>query len=89
MSASPYSLPPDEDDDPESWRIHANCRGFDTDIWYPELGANSRYAQRVCQRCPVKMQCLQYALDNEEVHGVWGGTTSSERIEIFKRRGPK
>jgi WhiB family redox-sensing transcriptional regulator len=37
-------------------------------------------AQRICAGCGVRQQCLDFAMQNGEVHGVWGGTTPEERI---------
>lgn len=39
-------------------------------------------AKAICHRCPVKSLCLEYALENDEVFGIWGGTTPSERRQI-------
>ncbi len=36
-------------------------------------------AKKICRRCPVRSQCLQEALENDWVQGVWGGTTDNER----------
>ena len=36
-------------------------------------------AREVCVGCPVKRDCLVFALINPENWGVWGGYTSAER----------
>jgi hypothetical protein len=41
-----------------------------------------RQALAVCAGCPVKAECLQYALDNALDHGIFGGTTSQERKKM-------
>ena len=38
-----------------------------------------REAKAICAQCPVKQQCLDHALEFDERHGIWGGTTPSER----------
>jgi WhiB family redox-sensing transcriptional regulator len=43
-------------------------------------------ARRVCADCPVKTECLEYALANRIDHGVWGGTSERERRRILKAR---
>jgi WhiB family transcriptional regulator, redox-sensing transcriptional regulator len=47
-------------------------------------------ARTICSTCPVKKECLDYAIKNE-CHGFWGGTTDSERKKIRRemilRRG--
>lgn len=68
---------------PGDWVSDALCRQVDTgDLFYPEVGMSTRGAKRVCLDCPVRAQCLQYALDNNELHGVWGGLTERERRRV-------
>ncbi|WP_241199264.1 MULTISPECIES: WhiB family transcriptional regulator [Rhodococcus] len=38
-----------------------------------------RAAKRTCSRCPVRLQCLNFALENHESDGIWGGNNPSER----------
>jgi WhiB family redox-sensing transcriptional regulator len=35
-------------------------------------------AKGICQRCPIRLQCRDYALSTR-VSGIWGGTTEAER----------
>jgi len=44
--------------------------------------AREREAQAICNRCPVMQRCLTYALENNEIHGVWGGLTESQRAQL-------
>ena len=66
----------------EHWMDAAACREYDPGWFYPEIGGDARPAKRICQACPVIEQCLQYALDTEEEHGVWGGLTRTERRKL-------
>jgi WhiB family redox-sensing transcriptional regulator len=68
----------------EWWRSLAKCRGADNAPFYPERGDNftPRKAKKLCYQCPVQTECLQWALDNCEYHGIWGGLTPRERREI-------
>lgn len=43
---------------------------------------NNKLAKKICQGCPIIAECLQYALDNNETYGTWGGKTASERSNI-------
>ena len=46
----------------------------------------SRYelAKKLCWECPIRKQCLDYALRNEIEYGVWGKTTPKERAKMLK-----
>lgn len=57
----------------------ALCAQIGGDLWHPEKGENATAAKRICQRCPVQQACLQWALDNHERSGIWGGLTGRER----------
>jgi len=67
----------------EPWRHLGACYGKDTNYWFPEqTGANNPATQRalaLCGTCPVVAQCLKHAIDEPELHGIWGGTTEQER----------
>jgi WhiB family transcriptional regulator, redox-sensing transcriptional regulator len=66
----------------------ASCATIDPELWYPKAVEDSgRVAKWICRRCPVMSECLQYALDNDEVHGIWGGLNRSERLKLRKRVG--
>lgn len=71
-----------------AWMDYAECAGLDPDLFFPTRDdISSHYeAIRVCNQCPVRLQCLEYALDNNERKGVWGGTTGKQRRQILARR---
>src|SRR3954462_15752413 len=56
-----------------SWQDQANCLGVDPDLFFPERGASTREAKEVCRGCVVRLECLEYALQNGEKFGIWGG----------------
>lgn len=39
----------------------------------------------MCRGCPVRLECLADALDNEVEFGVWGGLTERQRRALLKR----
>jgi WhiB family redox-sensing transcriptional regulator len=66
----------------------AACKGMDTNIFYSGMSgryANELTAKAICVACPVRLQCLQQGLENEE-YGIWGGTTELERKAMRKRQ---
>lgn len=75
-----------------SWQSFAACRGIDTSIFFPERGHHKQLdlARRICSECPVKDECLEYAISKlpreQGDVGVWGGTSAKERRAIIRRR---
>jgi Transcription factor WhiB len=61
------------------WRELAACRGTDLNLFFPGRGESAGAARQVCAACPVRQPCLDYAITNRIVHGVWGGLTERER----------
>lgn len=64
------------------WQMDAACSGTDVEVFYPEKGESPKPAKRICRRCPVRADCLEYAIDDP--HGVWGGTSDRERRRLRK-----
>jgi WhiB family transcriptional regulator, redox-sensing transcriptional regulator len=69
-----------------TWRADAACRNLDTDIFFPDSESDAAPALEVCASCPVRTQCLDWAIATRQHDGVWGGTTESERKRIRRRR---
>ena len=74
---------PDLDTD---WKDVSNCLGVDPDLFFPERGASTREAKEVCRGCVVRVECLEYALQNGEKFGIWGGMSERERRRIRRQR---
>lgn len=86
------------------WRDRAACRGRvcvpEDDVWFapdgeraddPQARARERVAKRVCARCPVRVDCLAFALATGQQHGVWGGLSGAElaaRRRALRRSRP-
>ena len=49
------------------------CRTFDAELWFAESPADVELAKALCLDCPVRLSCLQGALERQEPWGVWGG----------------
>jgi WhiB family redox-sensing transcriptional regulator len=69
-----------------AWQDEANCLGVDPDLFFPERGASTREAKEVCRGCVVRAECLEYALDNGEKFGIWGGLSERERRRLRRQR---
>lgn len=74
----------------ESWRADARCAGSDTEQFFPprdktKYKSIAAEAKTLCfgangkTPCPVRLECLWYAVDSDEVHGIWGGMSHRER----------
>ncbi|MFC5212521.1 WhiB family transcriptional regulator [Streptomyces coerulescens] len=76
------------------WRDRAICRTEDPDLFFPVGNSGSvptliqtDEAKAVCRRCPVREQCLDWAVDAGPMDGIWGGTTAQERDRSGRRGG--
>jgi WhiB family redox-sensing transcriptional regulator len=63
-----------------------SCRGMDPDIFFPDRGESLAPAKAICDGCIVKDECLDYAVENVERFGVWGGASERERRRIRRQR---
>jgi WhiB family transcriptional regulator, redox-sensing transcriptional regulator len=78
---------PDTIDVPrEPWMADAACAGMDASLFFPVNGNDVAAAVEICQGCPVRDDCLDYALERGEDHGVWGGCSERERRRIRRSR---
>lgn len=68
-----------------AWQADALCAQTDPEAFFPEKGGSTRDAKKVCGACPVKQQCLEYALSNDERFGIWGGMSERERRRLRKK----
>jgi WhiB family redox-sensing transcriptional regulator len=69
-----------------AWHQHGACRGADPSLFFPEQGESVKEAKAVCARCPVRADCLDYAMENHEVVGIWGGLSARERRQLSRTR---
>lgn len=60
---------------------NAACKGVDTNVFFPTGSGRNAYvkARGICLRCPVKVECAQYAIESGSKYGMWGGLTKEER----------
>lgn len=65
------------------WMTGAACAGGGTETFFASYTAP---AKKVCEHCPVRIDCLEWALSEEVSAGVWGGLSSLERNALRRRR---
>lgn len=75
---------------PGPWTEHAACVGIDPDIFFPPNGGeafkSSARAKAICATCPVRSDCLDYAIRERITHGIWGGLTEKDRRVVRRQR---
>lgn len=84
-----FAVEPEND-----WRNQAACRGLDPDLFFsldtfetkPDRDDREIQAKAVCAGCPVRVECLEYALQAGERYGIWGGLDEIERRAVQRRR---
>jgi len=76
----------DDPDDELAWQKDSLCGQTDPEAFFPEKGGSTLMAKKVCAICEVKVNCLEYALENDERFGIWGGLSERERRKLQKRR---
>lgn len=88
MTATAWPPRQHDDDPPEPphWTQLARCAEVDSDAFFPERGGSVRDAKKVCRSCEVRAECLEYALENDERFGIWGGLSERERRRLKRRQ---
>ncbi len=79
IDAADYEL------EPTPWTARAACRGIaEPDLFFPSQGASATEAVAVCAGCPVRIECLDYAIRWRIDHGIWGGETVRARRRLSR-----
>ncbi|TMK32315.1 MAG: WhiB family transcriptional regulator [Actinobacteria bacterium] len=76
------------------WQFDAACRGEDSSLFFApnyfekrdQKEGREAKAKALCARCPVREECLEYALQIHESHGIWGGLNEMERRQLLRER---
>jgi WhiB family redox-sensing transcriptional regulator len=87
--ADRYDLPTFTSAGSQVWRADAACRGMGADVFLPGPGQNSAVAaaKAICNRCPVKSECLTEALTDPDNSGIWAATSQRQRKAIRAESG--
>jgi WhiB family transcriptional regulator, redox-sensing transcriptional regulator len=68
-----------------SWMARAACRGEPTETFFPGRGGSLSRAKEFCRGCVVAGECLDFAMADEELQGVWAGTTVQGRARLRRQ----
>lgn len=68
----------------ESWKRFASCRGMDPEVFFPGNGTVGA-GVAICETCPARKACLDYAITNNIQHGTWGGKTERQRKSMQRK----
>jgi WhiB family transcriptional regulator, redox-sensing transcriptional regulator len=75
------------------WQSRAVCSGAHAWLFFGRDGETERerqiregQAKAVCVSCPVRRECLDYALEHYVRYGIWGGLNEHERFTERQRR---
>ena len=73
-----------------SWRANAECATLPKDIFFDyKVGLKKDKAYRLnlamstCSMCPVRTDCYEFAVLNNEPHGIWAGTLPEQRRKLY------
>ncbi len=75
-----------EDEMDNDWMADGLCRHQPPSTFFPSDGVGVEVAKRICEECPVREDCLEYALTHRIDHGVWGASSERQRRRILKSR---
>ena len=68
------------------WVADAACAGADPALFFGDPGTDSSEAKAICARCPVRTECLDFAIATHERFGIWGGLGQKARRDEARRR---
>jgi WhiB family redox-sensing transcriptional regulator len=67
------------------WYADALCAQTDPELFFPIKGGSTADAKRICNSCTVRLECLEDALKNNYIDGIWGGLGPKERSQLVRR----
>ncbi len=74
------------------WQDRALCKGMPAALFYgaprerdEDRERRHRHVKAICAACPVKPDCLAYALRWDEREGIWGGVVAKTR-QVMRNR---
>ena len=70
------------------WMLDGSCVGR-TDVDFFDLDCSAAAAARICDGCPVRQTCLDYAIDHAIEDGIWGGLLPAQIAKMRKAKGKR
>jgi WhiB family transcriptional regulator, redox-sensing transcriptional regulator len=67
------------------WSARGLCTDKDPEIFFPLGDGAAAEAKAICGSCPVRRQCLAYAITADEQFGIWGSLGPQERHNLRRR----
>ena len=76
------------------WRSEARCAKLPKEVFFnystsgmkkTQIESRTKAAKAVCRACPVKEQCYEFAVLNNEPYGIWAGTLPEQRRQLYRR----
>ena len=70
-----------------AWRDRAACKDSHPELFFP-IGSTGDAleeidaAKAICRSCPVRKDCLAFAVETNQESGVWGGMSEDERRRL-------
>ncbi len=76
-----------------AWQAAALCRGNHSYLFFPpstverkdERERRETKAKAICMVCPVRLDCLDFAMSIREPYGIWGALTEADRRQVLAR----
>jgi len=69
---------------PQKWRNRASCKGEPPALFFAVQGQDVQAARNICATCPVRIECLTWAVEESIQHGIFGGLVPRERRALRK-----
>ena len=70
----------------ETWKDGALCKGAPIRMFFLTRGEDPKPAQALCRECPVRIECIEYALATDCYEGIFGGLTHRGRVKFMRAR---
>jgi WhiB family redox-sensing transcriptional regulator len=75
----------------QGWETRAACQNTGGASFYPtphetspQRAQREKDAKRICADCPVRVECLDYAINTQQPLGIWGGLYEAERLTLVR-----